>query len=144
MASKRLPFPKQRQNAGLGLVEIALSLAIVSFALISLIGLAALGLGSGKDAREDTVLASLAKNVFFNLKTLDYATLSTLGTTNFYFTADGLATNTANSYFECKVRVLTPAQTVLNRSRDVVLDFSWPYGASKTNGRTFSSSIAEH
>jgi len=129
-----------------GLVEIAIALGIVSFAVLSLIGLMAVGLNASKTAREDTLVASLARNVFANLKTMDYPHLSSLGTTNFYFTYDGVATNqaSASAYYNCGVRILVPSQVALSHSVDVVVDISRPYRAAQTNGTTFSSSIAEY
>lgn len=146
MHCKVPPTSRAIRAHGFGLVEIAIALGIISFALLSLLGLMAVGLNASKTAREDTVVASLARNVLANLKTLNYAQLSALGSTNFYFTYDGAATNSASSsaYYECRARILMPSQAMLSRSVDVVLDISKPYRSAQTNGTTFSSSIAEY
>ena len=146
MCSPNFPSAPALRERGFGLVEIAIALGIVSFALLSLIGLMVVGLNASKAAREDTVVASLSRNVLANLKTLSYPQLATLSTTNYYYTYDGVATNSVagSAYYECKAAIFPPSQAGLSKSVDVLINISRPYRAVQTNGTTFSSSIAEY
>ena len=139
------PFVRTRSRA-FGLVEIAISLGVVSFALLALIGLTVVGLNSSREAHEDTVVASLARHAVSELSSLNYTNLAALSTTNFYYTYDGAVTNASadSVYYACRVNFKTPATTAPQPMRQFTLEFSWPQKAANTNVTVFSSSIAEH
>lgn len=132
-----------RNPAAFGLVEIAISLGVVSFALLALVGLAVVGLNSSRAAQEDTVVASLARNAVSELRSLGYAQLSALSSTNFYYTYDGARASgpEGEAYYECQARFRPPSGG--EPLRHVVLEFSWPCQGSKNNGVSFSTSLAE-
>jgi len=144
MTGLAIPSSEGAPNGGFGLVEIVISLGVVSFALIALVGLTMVGLNSSRAAQEDTVVASLARNAVAELKTLGYTRLSTLASTNLYYTYDGAVTNAtaAEAYYKCDIRIQSPSgNTPLC---NLIVNFSWPLHAANSNVSTFSSSIAEY
>jgi uncharacterized protein (TIGR02598 family) len=81
------------------LVEIALALGIVSFALVSLMALVPLGLRASKTATDLTLGAQIGRRVASMLEQADYSTYPTLEQTFYYFDYEGqpLIPATANT-----------------------------------------------
>lgn len=127
----RIPCP-----AGFGLVEVAMSLGIVSFALLALFGLMSVGLSSGKTSREDMICTGLAMTAFSELRGLPFVDLPT--GTNFYFTYEGGRLSTSNNaYYECAASVSdSTLPSDFGYLRRVRLEIVWPVGAVAANRQT--------
>lgn len=83
------------------LVEVAIALGLLSFVLLSIIGLLGVGLNSSRSAHLDTIQASTARQALSAVRTADFDTFDT-GT--YWFTLDGARlTNSVDAYFECRV-----------------------------------------
>lgn len=69
-------FKSQRtpchQTAGFSLVEVAMSLAVVTFALVGILGLVPIGLGQFREAIDTTVGAQIAQRVITDAEQTDF------------------------------------------------------------------------
>ena len=95
--------PEERAPAAFGLVEIAISLGIIAFVMISLLGLMVVGLDAGKLSHEDTVIAAMAKTVLTDVRTNSYASLAGMRETR-YFEFDGMpVSGTVPAHYVCSI-----------------------------------------
>jgi uncharacterized protein (TIGR02598 family) len=92
-------------------VEIALALAVVSFALIALLGLISVSLQSSKNASHDTEIALASQYALSQLTSQPYATLAGAVATTNYFDYQGAPTTqsstTAPAVFNCITQTST-------------------------------------
>ncbi len=144
--------PDRLAPAGFGLVEVAISLGIVGFAILSLLGLMAAGLEAGKSSQEDTAVASIAKSVLSDVRTNDFSSLQTLKT-NVYFRFDGAPCSGPDdgAYYagtiESLPHAIDPGLNMPWMASNAVrlrMVFSWPCNAAKPNEQTFETLVANH
>lgn len=64
----RLPFSTQNRSAGFTLAEVALALAIFSFALVSMLGLLSVGLKSSRKANLQTAASNLLSTIVADIQ----------------------------------------------------------------------------
>jgi Tfp pilus assembly protein PilV len=144
--------------AAFSLVEIVVALAVVTFAVVALIGLLSFGLQNTQDSRERTQAATIAEALCATRRaapTNDFTASGTYqpgfplaplatATNNFvspsYLTRDGAATNAANADFGFLYSVsptlnTAPAGTTSGTST-VYFCLYWPAHASPTNAAT--------
>lgn len=76
MISRPFP-PRRRASTGFTLVEVALTIGIVSFALLSCVGLNAVSLGSFTDARAVDVSSRIFRSVLNEAQISDYSSIPT-------------------------------------------------------------------
>jgi uncharacterized protein (TIGR02598 family) len=93
---------------GFTLIEVAFSIAILAFALVTMIGLLTVGLSAEKSSVENTRMAAMAGYVMASERMNSFTNVSASGyTTNYYFDLQGNATNAASTatapYLECIV-----------------------------------------
>ena len=92
-----------RRN-GFTLVEMAVALAVLAFAMVTLIGLLAVGLSSQKSSTEDTRLAAMVGYVISTERMRTFVTVSNPSyTTNYYFDIQGNTNTQSASYLRCTV-----------------------------------------
>jgi len=102
---------------GFTLVEVALAIAVLAFALVTLIGLLTVGLSSQKSSLEDTRIAAMASYVMATERMNPYATVSSSSySTNYYFDLQGSTNTVAASYLQCTV---TNVASVVNSSTGI-------------------------
>lgn len=138
------------RNKAFSLVEVAIALGIVSFALIALLGLMTASLNSGKRAYEDTTIASLTQRVVTEIKTNTFANLAGLDR-DLYFTYDGTpVAGTDGAYYRCRLQSLAHASADLPAAAKnsahglrVRLAFFCPPENPKTN-EIFETTIAKY
>lgn len=129
-----------------------MALGIVSFVMISLLGLMAVGLEAGKHSQQDTTVAAMAKTVLSDVKTNSYAALAGIDTSR-YFQFDGTPAAGANAsaYYSCRIE--NPAHQidaalampgVTNHALRLRIVFTWPYGAAKTDEQIFETIITRY
>ncbi len=112
------------------LVEVVLAIGVLSFCLITLLGLLGVGLGNGLKSNDDTVLASMAWEAANNLRS--ETNLAGGFTTNFYFDHTGQSlTSASGAYFKCAVTTNNPTAGQAPASIDTnlvlaALQFTWP------------------
>ena len=85
------------------LVEVAMAIAIVSFACVTLLGLLPLGLLSFRQAMNNTVESEIVQNTINDVALTSFSKLSTLTTTPSYYNSDGIKTNAANGFYTASV-----------------------------------------
>jgi type II secretory pathway pseudopilin PulG len=157
MNSSRKSFSRARR--AFSLVEVVLSLAIVVFALFSMVGLLSVGLQNTQDSRERIQAATLAEqicatrraaptNAFplasgpepgFPLPPLQTAANNL--TSPVYITHDGVLTNQASADFGFIYNITpkpdaVPAGNTANGVSQVYMAFFWPAHPSPTNAST--------
>ena len=134
---------------GFGLTEVAISMGIIAFVLVSLLGLMSVGMRAGRESREDTIVAALSKDVFSGLKT---NTFSSLTSARLYFDYDGHPVGPgSNAYFACDLAATNhnlpfPGLADASRAKRVRMGFSWPASAPAAARTTqvFETTLANY
>ncbi len=80
---------RRRRSAAFTLVESVIAIGIVSFAMLSILGLIPVGLGTFRQAMSLTVEASIVQAVSGQLMRADYTNLASSSSTNMYFDQEG-------------------------------------------------------
>ena len=138
-------------SLGFSLIELAIAMGIVSFVLISLLGLMTVSMGASKRSYEDTTVANLAQIVVSELKTNDYSVASAMNADRFFRYDGSPFTNTPTpsdpSYYQCHIQAQAHTSIALpasarntNAGFRLRLDFMW---SGKTN-ETFETTIARY
>ena len=99
---KKLP----KGGAGFTLVEVAMSLGIISFGMVALIGILPTGMTASRDSRNATLTTEIVKAISNTAQQTDYSQLSTqLDGARFYFDNEGIsvASTDANKIYEAVV-----------------------------------------
>ncbi len=117
------------------LVEVAIALAVVSFALIALIGLISVSLQSSKSANHDTEIALASQYALSTLCTNSFANLVNLQPVTNYFDYQGSPTSSSSTSDPAVFSCITQTSTNLapfswaNQNTNFVaveLTFTWP------------------
>jgi Tfp pilus assembly protein PilV len=130
------------------LVEVVFAIAIVSFALVSLLGMMALSSQLVHQADNYARLSNVSRQVLAGLDSKAYLVTSTnvaANATN-YFTYDGLPTNSANgaiAYYQCILTNVTPAASTLTNLMQVQVIIRWP-SPSYSNTNLINTSILNY
>jgi len=135
------------KRGAFSLVEVAIALGLLSFVLLSIIGLLGVGLNSSRSAHLDTIQASIARQALSAVRTADFDTFSS-GT--YWFTLNGARlTNSIDAYFECQVTADEAAdapEDARPHLRILQMEFVHPVAAppqSRTTN-TVQTSLARH
>ena len=83
-----------RKALAFTLVECVMAIGIVSFAMVSILGLIPVGLGTFRDAMNLTVQTTILQSVSGELLRMDY---SEVKATNFYFDQEGVRVGSSSS-----------------------------------------------
>lgn len=135
---------------GFSLIEIALALGLASFVLVALIGLMSVGLEAGKAAREDTIIASVIRDVLARVKSEPFAALAPGSTKKFSYTYEGNHIESGGAetpYFECEVAFAVSSLSspeLQAHSVDVLFNCSWPAQSSSPYEESFATTIASY
>jgi uncharacterized protein (TIGR02598 family) len=86
-----LPFPKKSTGGGFSLVEVAISMAVVAFGMITILGLLPAGLVNFKKAANTTVEAQIVQAVSNDLANTSFSALTSSTTSVSYYTMEGSA-----------------------------------------------------
>lgn len=138
MKSLLSPSPRHGRRtllkAGFSLVEITLSLGLVSFVLVALLGLFGVGLTSSRDSAKETALAQIANQVLAraygsDLPKPDEAPKS------FYFSSNAAESSKAEALYTAELTSRYPdPQTEITDVSDRLLFLSikitWPAGST--------------
>ncbi|MEA3209582.1 MAG: hypothetical protein QOE70_2639 [Chthoniobacter sp.] len=124
------PDKPHRATAGFTLVEIVLALGIISFGLVALVGLLAVSLDSSRSSDQDTMIASMARQVTTTLRERPFDKLKSGGSSDiFYFDAEGRALPAATP--EARQGAVYQCTAILTRNAD--FDTVETNGTSKPN-----------
>ncbi len=123
--------------AGFSLVEVVLSLGVIAFAIIAIIGLLSMSLRVGKEANEDTLLPMMAVRIIDSMRSVAYRDLDRdfPGGKQVFFDSRGIeTTNSAEQIYQCEVQwppdPPSPGEDLSGRMRRAVLAFTWPKGST--------------
>jgi len=117
------------------LVEVALSLGIVAFALTAVVSLLSVSLDADRAARDDTLLAEIARSTVSELRSVPFADAlkRVQEQPTLYFDAEGAAVaNAAQAAYECHRTATEDAERTGTQGPNLLrvrLEFRWPPGA---------------
>ena len=114
------------------LVEVVVAIAIISFTLVTLLGLFGVGLTTSQQSSADTMLASLGLRAEGDLRNGTNSLAGTT-TTNYYYDSQGMATNVSGAPALYACQVFTTNASVYGVLPDVstnlvqaTFQFTWP------------------
>lgn len=135
-------FPAQ---IAFSLIEVVIAIAIVSFTLVTLLGLMAYSSQMVHQADNYARLSNVTRQVLARLDSQVYAVTSTNVTAGgvYYFTYDGLPTNSAGAYYQCALSNVTPSASSLSALMQVQVNIRWPQ-PEFTNTNSINTSILNY
>lgn len=112
----RTTLQRPDSKSGFSLIEVTLSLGIVSFALLLLLGLVPEAIQASSEAVSRTVKTQIFQQVVSDLNSADFADLAD---ESFYFDVDGIPVDTEDeSVYEARIDVVSgttlPGSTAAN------------------------------
>lgn len=90
---------RNRSGAAFTLVEVVLALGIVSMAIVPMMGLLTVGLNTFHDAVNTTTETEITQQVAHDIQLGSFTNTAA----SYYFTADGVATNSGAAYYYASV-----------------------------------------
>jgi Tfp pilus assembly protein PilV len=142
---------------GFTLVEVVISIAVTSFVIISILGLMAYASQVVQQSDRNARLSTVTGQVLTTLANQSFYVSRGMASTNnliFYFTSEGLPTNSSGAYYQCSVSNVTPTGYALKDvfgsqvAEPVRIMIRWPKPASTTapfpNTNFVTTSIANY
>ena len=160
----RISFPFARSR-GFSLVEVALSLGIVAFALTGIVGLLSATLKTTKSSMDDLVVSEMAASLVNTFRKQDFAAISSNPGSIFFdlsgkrINAIDTSTGVINSLstaaavaqgaiYECVPTIQADPDTIGNNRTNlwrISFKFQWPAGATgSVNQKTIHADIARY
>ena len=93
--------------AAFTLVELALALGIVSFAMVSIFGLVPIGLQASRDSSDQIARTNITKQIASEAQLTDFDKLADLTKSPYYFDADGVRCAKAESRYSASASLRT-------------------------------------
>jgi uncharacterized protein (TIGR02598 family) len=100
-------FPRRGAKMAFTLIEVVMAMAVVAFALLAITGLLPIGLQTMRDSQNDQATGMIANQIRGDLQQVAFTqdpnnpnpqiVLSTLVNSNYYYTVEGLKTNSATT-----------------------------------------------
>lgn len=130
---------------GFSLVEVVIAIGLISFVIVSLLGLGSVALNKTGDSRRDTLLANMFQGAIAEVKS---GAWDTGATNSIYFDSEGGRVDQPAAFYRCQasVAVVPPSDVGLstNDLRSMLLTLSWPATApAQTVKMPFLISINE-
>lgn len=126
------------RGSAFSLVEVMIALGVISFAVVSIIGLLAVSLNTSRASASDSAMSSMIGTVMNGFRSQPF---DNIAKGDFYFDADGAPQAGLNqdSVYKCMVTVTEDSDTIGNGAAGnaqvnlkwVNLEFTWP--ANVTN-----------
>ena len=157
--------PSPKKSRGFSLVEVAISLGIVAFALTGIVGLLSATLKTTKSSMDDLLVSAMTSDLVNTLRKQDFTNIP-LNPTNVYFDISGkringvdtttgilsnVATETAvaqGAVYVCVPTVTSDTTMEANGAANlwrINLKFLWPAGSTVTNvQKTIHADIARY
>jgi uncharacterized protein (TIGR02598 family) len=142
-----------RGRGGFSLIEVALALGIVSFALIPVMSMLPVGLATIQGSMNQTVTTSIAQQLRGELQEASFSSLQTLTTTPYYYTVEGIATVSSDPNAYYKVTFAVSNTTIpgggsfdnTNAAQTVTVTANYPQSAPTTSQKSsvFSFLVAK-
>jgi uncharacterized protein (TIGR02598 family) len=133
--------PDRSQIMGFSLVEITLSLGVMSICLLAVLGLLPIASQTNRSAAADTAAASIMAAVLADIRATPRAAATSAqfavpfnGNSVLFFDAEGQATSTLNNNSIYRAEVTFPTNSSgANAATVVHVKVSWPAAASSAN-----------
>ena len=153
---KRLPLSSSR--SAFSLVEVALAVGIVSFAMLGVLGTLSVGLQSVRDSITETAKANIAGHLRGELQRIPFSpvqdstyNIDTLAGQTYFYSRDGLLTDGSDprAYYKAVFEVTgagvvsasNPASFQPESARNVTVTLKFPVGVSTGDQQTSIFSI---
>lgn len=108
------------------LVEVTIALAVLSFAIISLLGLITVAIKSTHNSDVQGAQSAIVSTITGKLSSQNFTnTVISLPFIN-YFTLQGVETNASAAIYRCEVTDVSPPGSATNFMRQVQLTIRWP------------------
>jgi uncharacterized protein (TIGR02598 family) len=109
----RTRFP--RRVGGFSLVEVTIATGILTFSVVSVLGILPVGLTALRQSMDQTVETQILRSIGAQLVTADFASIGTWG--SFYFDEEGQAMDSASeAYYVARVSTAAPVFPESSRS----------------------------
>ena len=111
------------------LVEVTFAIAVIAFVLISILGLMAYASQLVQQADTYSRLAAVVGQVSAQFDSQPYtvSTSAVTGNTSYYFTSEGLPTNSAGAFYQCTVANADTNNWLLTNVMQIQVSVYWPY-----------------
>ncbi len=126
---KRLPGPLRRPGKGsFSLIEVMIAIAVIVFVVIAVLGLMAYASRLTQQSDTYSRLAQISGQVLARLNSQPFAVSTNNVATNtvYYFTVEGLPTNSAGAYYQCRLANANPPGWGLTNLMQIQLIIRWP------------------
>ncbi|XHR27700.1 MAG: hypothetical protein ACFUZC_17395 [Chthoniobacteraceae bacterium] len=153
-------------QCGFSLVEIVLSLGIVSFAIMAILGVLSVGVNSNKDSLDESTIAAMSRQVIGNLRQQQFDASPVFtqllnSPSVCYFDGQGTrlwqngvdidsatAEASGSAVYQCTVTATNNLQYASNSSLpcllDLTLKFEWPIRAKAPSSYVIYMSLARY
>jgi uncharacterized protein (TIGR02598 family) len=103
-------------------VEVALAVGVTIVAITGLLAIMVVGMGVARDATDDTLVATIAQDIFNDIRSQPFNSVTMAGPSRnletftgldgtLYFDGQGYGVPPANAYFRCELRYSSVAPT---------------------------------
>ena len=110
------------------LVEVVIAIGVIAFVLISILGLMTYASQLVRQSDSYSRLSNVAGQVLAQFDSQSFAVSTNRVATNalYYYTYEGLPTNSADGYYECDVSNVDSLISVLTNVMQIQLSIRWP------------------
>ncbi len=110
------------------LVEVVISIAVIAFVLVSILGLMAYTSQLVQQADTYSRLSNVTGQVLAQFDSQPFSVSTNSATTNavYYYSYEGLPTNSAGAYYQCNVTNADASGWALTNVMQIQLSIRWP------------------
>lgn len=136
------PF-RHLRGGGFTLVEVVIAIAVISFGLISVLGLMTYAAQLVQQADTYSRLSHVSGQVLtrMNSQPFSVSTNAAVTGTLYYFTSEGLPTNSASGYYECGVTNADLSIRTLTNMMQIQVNIRWPKPQFTTTNTIITSIV---
>jgi type II secretory pathway pseudopilin PulG len=126
--SRGLRPSRDRALRSFTLIEVVLAIAVIAFVLVSILGLMTYSQQLVKQADTYSRLSNVAAQVLGQFDRQPFAISTNCAATNavYYFSYEGLPTNSTAAYFQCNVTNANLPHSLLTNVMQIQLNICWP------------------
>jgi type II secretory pathway pseudopilin PulG len=119
---------RPRGQESFTLVEVVFAIAVIAFILISVLGLMTYASQLVQQSDTYSRLSAIEGQIFARFDIQPFSTSTNCANTNavYYFTAEGLPTNSAAAIYQCNVTNADPAGWTLTNVMQIQVTIMWP------------------
>jgi len=126
---KRIPGSLRRSAlSSFTLVEVVIAIAVIGFVLVSILGLMAYASQLVQQSDNYSRLSNISGLVLSQFESQPYSVSTNAATANsiYYYTYEGLPTNSSGAYYQCSVTNADPSNWTLTNVMQVQVTIRWP------------------